>query len=196
MEEKEHHTENKTSSGLLPFIPLAVIIVSIFILMQWKSPPVINDESIALKNNQIAPDFTLPGLDGKSVSLGDYRGKVVLVNIWATWCPPCIAEIPSLEKLYNKFKDTDFEILAVSVDENGESVIAPFIKKHNMSFPVLVDPYGSIMQLYGTIGVPETFVIRKDGTIDGKIEGAIDWMSPRVIEFIEGLIDNPLPDHN
>lgn len=191
MEEKEYQTDKKTNSGLILFIPLAVIIVGIFILMHWNShsPSVLNDESITVKDNPVAPDFTLPGLDGESVSLGDYRGKVVLLNIWATWCPPCLAEAPSMEKLYNRFKDDDFKLLAVSIDEDGKNAILPFMKSKDLSFTVLLDPEGIITKLYGTTAVPESFIIRKDGKIDGKIKGAIDWMSPKVIEYLTNLIE-------
>ena len=187
MEEKESQAGKKINTGLILFIPLAIVIIAIFILMHWEKQLVYEDEPVT-EESILAPNFTLPGLDGESVSLDDYKGKVVLLNIWATWCPPCIAEAPSLEKLYNRFKDDDFKLLTVSVDENGEDVVVPFMKRNKLSFPVLLDPEGSIMELYGAIGVPESFIISKDGFVDGKIEGAIDWVSPEVIEYIDELI--------
>ncbi|MFC1838102.1 TlpA disulfide reductase family protein [Thermodesulfobacteriota bacterium] len=187
MEEKESQSGKKMNTGLILFIPLAIIIVVIFILMRWENQLVYEDEPIT-EESIPAPNFTLPGLDGESVSLDDYRGKVVLLNIWATWCPPCVAEAPSLEKLNKRFKDDDFKLLTVSIDEGGESVIVPFMERNKLSFPVLVDPEGSIMELYRTTGVPESFIIRKDGIVDGKIEGALDWTSPEVVEYINNLI--------
>ena len=187
MEEKESQAGKKINTGLILFIPLAIVIIAIFILMRWETQLVYEDEPVT-EESIFAPNFTLQGLDGKSVSLDDYKGKVVLLNIWATWCPPCIAEAPSLEELNNRFKDDDFKLLTVSIDEDGENVIIPFMEKNKLSFPVLVDPEGSIMELYGAIGVPESFIIRKDGIVDGKIEGAIDWMSQEVIDYIDDLI--------
>jgi thiol-disulfide isomerase/thioredoxin len=122
------------------------------------------------------------------VSLSSYKGKVVIVNIWATWCPPCVAETPSLDKLYKMFKDEGLELLAVSVDKNGKKVVEPFIKKKDLSFPVLLDPEGRVAGLYRTTGVPESFIVRKDGTLDNKIEGAINWTSPKVIEYFQKLL--------
>jgi len=188
MEEKESWEKKKLTTGLILFIPLIIIIVAIFLLMQGKSPSNKDIEATNAKDELLAPNFSLPNLDGQSVSLNDYKGKVVIVNIWATWCPPCVAEAPSLERLYNKFKDDDFELLAVSIDEDGAMAIEPFIKKHNLTFPVLVDPEGSILDLYGSTGVPESFIVRKDGIIDDKVIGAIDWTSPKVIEYFQDLI--------
>lgn len=188
MNEKETRKEKKLNAKLRLFIPLAIIIVAIFILMQWKSPPVKYVESPVSEKGLPAPNFILPRLDGKMVSLSDYKGKVVLVNIWATWCPPCVAETPSLDRLYKTLKGDDFELLAVSIDEAGDKVIVPFMKKYNLSFPVLLDPRGSILKVYGTIGVPESFIIRKDGTIERKITGAIDWTDMEIIEYFRNLI--------
>ena len=189
MEEKEHQAEKKTNIGKFLFIPLAIVIIGIFVLMHLRSFSGIDHSSARIEDSITAPNFTLADLDGQSVSLEDFRGKVVLLNVWATWCPPCVSETPSLEKLYNRFKNDDFKLLAVSVDEDGRNVILPFMEKRNLTFPVLVDSKGTIMKSYGITGVPESFIIRKDGIIEGKIEGAIDWMSPDVIEYISDLIE-------
>ena len=104
--------------------PMAVIIfvaltVLVIILSLKLNDSAEFSNQVAIESGIPAPDFTFPGLDGKMVSLSDYKGKVVLVNIWATWCPPCVDEMPSMEKLYRKFKGENFEILAVSIDEPG-----------------------------------------------------------------------------
>ena len=135
-----------------------------------------------------APEFTLPGLDGNMVKLVDYKGKVVLLNIWATWCPPCVEEMPSMEKLYQELKDEDFQILAVSIDVSGGNVVAPFMKKHKLSFPALTDTQGTLKSLYRTTGVPESFIIDKDGIIAEKIIGPRDWATPGVISYFRSLI--------
>ncbi len=138
-----------------------------------------------------APDFTFPGINGKMVSLSDYRGKIVLVNIWATWCPPCVNEMPSMEKLYQKLKDESFEILAVSIDSLGLEAVAPFMKKHKLTFTALTDSAGTIRIAYGTTGVPESFIIDKDGILVKKIIGPLDWATPEILRFFHDLIQKP-----
>ena len=141
-----------------------------------------------LRVGQPAPDFTLPGLDGKMVSLSDYRGQVVLVNVWATWCPPCVGEMPSMEKLYRALKGTNFEILAVSIDALGKEAVAPFMKKYNLSFPALMDPDGTIKTLFQTTGVPESFIINQEGILIEKVIGPKDWATPQVVGFFRNLL--------
>jgi len=141
-----------------------------------------------LRVGQPAPGFTLPGLDGKMVSLSDYRGQVVLVNVWATWCPPCVDEMPSMEKLYRELKGENFEILAVSIDALGEKAVAPFMKKYNLSFPALMDPDGTIKALYQTTGVPESFIINQEGILIEKVIGPKDWATPPVVGFFRNLL--------
>jgi peroxiredoxin len=138
-----------------------------------------------------APEFTFPGMDGKMVSLSDFRGKVVLVNIWATWCPSCVDEMPSMEKLYQKLKGEDFEILAVSIDSLGENVVTPFMKKYKLTFPALIDSAGAIRMGYRTTGVPESFIIDKDGILVKKVIGSIDWTKSETLHLFQRLIQKP-----
>ena len=138
-----------------------------------------------------APEFSFPGLDGTMVSLSDYRGYVVLVNVWATWCPPCVDEMPSMEKLYQALKGENFELLAVSIDALGTKVVAPFMKKYNLSFPALMDTDGSIQTLYQTTGVPESFIIDQEGILIEKIIGPRDWAKLEIIDFFRNLIQKP-----
>lgn len=137
---------------------------------------------------KIAPDFSLPNLDGSIVSLSDYKDKVVLLNIWATWCPSCVEEMPSMEKLYQKLNGEGFEILAVSIDASGAEVVRPFMKKHSLSFPALIDPNGTIRSLYLTIGIPESIIIDKEGFIVDKVIGPRDWDSAAIIRYFQDLI--------
>ncbi len=183
MNESENIKKGKVNIRLFLFIPLAVIIIGLFIYMQWTGPSVNHDGA-----GRIAPNFRLPDLEGRYVSLEEYRGKVVIVNIWATWCPPCVAEAPSLNKLNSMLNADDFKLLAVSIDDLGERAVKPFMAKHSLDFPVLVDPDKEIMKLYGVSAVPESFIIKRDGTIDGKITGAIDWTDSKVVEYFRSLI--------
>jgi len=141
-----------------------------------------------LEAGRPAPNFTLPELDGKMVSLSDYKGHVVLVNIWATWCPPCIDEMPSMEALYKIFKGENFEILAISIDAMGTNAVAPFMKKHSLSLPALLDPAGTIKTAYQTTGVPESFIINKQGILVEKIIGPRNWAAPEVVRYFRDLI--------
>ncbi len=138
-----------------------------------------------------APDFTFPDLNGQQVRLSDHRGKVVLVNIWATWCPPCREEMPSMQKLYERFKGENFEILAVSIDSTGREAVVPFMRKLNLTFPALLDPKGDIRPLYRVTGIPESFIIDKEGILAKKIIGPIDWATPKVFLIFQDLIKKP-----
>lgn len=164
---------------------LAVIALAVLFLLEQNSSYL---NYSPLKPGHTAPNFTFPGLNGKMVSLADYRGHVVLVNIWATWCPPCVDEMPSMEKLYQELKGENFEILAVSIDALGTKAVAPFMKKYNLSFPALMDPDGAIKTLYQTTGVPESFIIDKQGILVEKIIGPRNWAEPEVVRYFRDLI--------
>jgi cytochrome c biogenesis protein CcmG/thiol:disulfide interchange protein DsbE len=144
-----------------------------------------------IKTGSPAPNFTFPDLAGKKVSLSDYRGRAVFLNIWATWCPPCADEMPSMEKLYNQFKGHQFEILAVSIDGEGSKVVAPFMERLNLTFLALLDKKGKIRNIYGVTGIPESFIIDKNGIIIKKVIGPLDWAKPDVSRFFEELLQTP-----
>ncbi len=136
----------------------------------------------------LAPDFSLPDLGGKSVTLSDFRGKVVLLNFWATWCPPCRREIPSLKRLYQLRKDREFEIVAVSVDKASSSKVASFVASYQMSFPVLVNPRGDVGQRYWTRAVPTSFLLDKKGVIRWKVVGPREWDGAETLAKIDQLL--------
>ncbi|HEY3219976.1 MAG TPA: TlpA disulfide reductase family protein [Gemmatimonadales bacterium] len=131
-----------------------------------------------------APAFHATDLRNKrAATLDDYRGKVVLVNIWATWCPPCRAEMPSMQRLYKKLAGTDFRIAAVSVDgdayypqeQQGPPQILGFADGLGLTFDILHDPSGAIRTAYDIFGVPESFLIDRNGVIVKRLIGAADW---------------------
>ncbi len=136
-----------------------------------------------------APAFSLPSLDGKQVSLSDHRGKVVMVHFWATWCPPCVDEIPLLEQLYRTFYGKDFVLLAISVDEGGAVVVGDFMKKNKLSMPVLLNADRSIAGLYGTIKFPETYILDREGIVRVKAIGPQNWMDPVSIQNIQAMLE-------
>ena len=135
-----------------------------------------------------APEFLLEDTKGNKVSLSDFRGKVVMVNFWATWCPPCKEEMPSMERLNKIMANDDFVMLAINVEANGRSVVPNFLKENPHNFTVLYDDEGSVQQQYGVFKFPESFIIRKDGTVDKRVIGQIDWASQRTVAYIKSLI--------
>jgi len=136
----------------------------------------------------LAPSFSLQDLGGTQISLSDFKGKVVLLNFWATWCSPCRREIPSLERLYQLRKDKGFEILAVSVDRTSLSKVASFVANYQISFPVLVNLQGDVGQRYWTRAIPTSFLLDKKGVIRWKVQGAIKWDDAYVLTKVDQLL--------
>jgi peroxiredoxin len=123
-----------------------------------------------------APDFALTDLNEKPVRLSDFRGKVVFLNFWATWCAPCREEMPSMEVLHKNFEKDGLVILAVSIDRvTTTKDIPPFVKGMNLTFPVLIDSWGKTDKPYKRMGVPETFIIDQQGVIREIVIGPRDW---------------------
>ena len=186
-------TRSRKNMQLFVTILFALIIATVVIGLSLKGNNSILKREIQslVRVGVPAPDFTFSDLNGKRVSLSDHRGKVVLINIWATWCAPCREEMPSMEKLYNRFKGEDFEILAVSIDSTGQKAVAPFMQKLNLTFPALLDPEAKIRGLYSVTGVPESFIVDKKGIVVKKVIGAVDWATPKVFSFFQDLIQRP-----
>jgi len=134
-------------------------------------------------------DFTLPLLNGEDASLSSYKGKVVILNFWATWCPPCRAEMPSMETLYQRFKNQGLEILAVDLGESPRTV-RQFIQTHRYTFPVMLDTNSRIGSLYGIQSIPTSLIIDREGKIIGRVVGAIHWDTPQAIAAFEALLNN------
>jgi len=144
---------------------------------------------IQVLNKSIEPEnFTLPLLNGENASLSSFKGNVVILNFWATWCPPCRAEMPSMEILYKRYREMGLEILAVDIGENIDTV-NQFIQRYNYSFPVLLDTKSQISAIYGIEAIPTTFIIDREGKITGRVVGSIQWDTPQVFEAIEKLLD-------
>ena len=131
-----------------------------------------------------APSFSLPALDGGSVNLEDYRGRFVLLNFWATWCPPCLEEMPSMERLSHRLEDHRFAVLAVSLDEEGAAAVAPFIERLEVTFGVALDPHSKVGTLYGANELPTTFLIDPLGRVIAAAKGARDWASENILDFL------------
>lgn len=138
-------------------------------------------------------DFALTDLQGKTVQLSALRGNVVFINVWATWCQPCIDEMPTIERLYNQMQARGLEVVTVSLDPLGAQVIEPFMRRYRLTFPVLLDVKSEVERLYGTTGVPESFIVDKQGRLVEKVVGPRDWSSPQMLALFERLMAVPVP---
>lgn len=145
-----------------------------------------------------APDFQAADLAGRAVGLDAYRGDVVLLNIWATWCAPCREEMPSMQRLYEAVDHPDFKVVAVSVDAETPGVLGylgrqggdveGFAAEYGLTFDILRDPSGRIGETYQTTGLPETFLIGRDGVIYRKVSGGTLWDAPQYEELVQRLL--------
>jgi peroxiredoxin len=153
------------------------------------------DELFPVSIGSVAPDFRVKELGSdRYKTLADYKGKVVLFNIWATYCEPCKQEIPTLEKLYKQYGDSGLKMVAVSIDDAvSEDSIAHYVKNFGITFEVLHDPSHKIEQIYQATGYPETFIIGPEGTIRKKWIGADDWTSPGNRALIAQLLGLQTP---
>lgn len=141
-----------------------------------------------LKGYPAAPDFTLSNPDGKKVALKDFRGKLVFLNFWATWCESCRDEMPSMERLYREFKAKAFEIVGVNVKDKRPDALA-FVKKLQVTYPIVLDPEGEVGLLYGAFGMPATYLIDRKGMVLARLWGPADWYSPAARNLIKSLLE-------
>ena len=174
----------------------ALVGVVLLIVVAWLN----QDRIQPVTAGTVAPEFEINDLGGGLARLSDHSGEVVLVNIWATWCLPCRIEMPSMERLYQEISEEGFEIMAVSIDAalgqfdqagrpGGD--IEVFADSLGLTFPMLHDPSGGIERLYRTTGVPETFLIGRDGIIYKKVAGGTEWDAPQHKELIQRLLAAP-----
>ena len=183
----EQVIEQKPISVYIPFALLTTVLFSFYIVFLNR---------VELKAGQveypgvefIAPSFELSSLSGGKARLVDYRGMVVFINFWATWCSTCKVEMPSMERLYQRFKDKGFEMLTISVDKD-QSLVKPYIDQYDLSFPVLMDPESAVAKkLYKTTGVPETFIVDQNGIIVFKAIGPRDWDTDETVQAFEQML--------
>ncbi len=164
--------------GIILVVLIGVAVVALIFLPSEKKYDYIAEV------NSPAPDFELKDSKGKMWKLSDLRGKVVFINFWATWCTSCKAEMPYKEKLYQIMKDRPFQMLGILFKDNPRNLVSYF-KKHKVSLPTLINLDNGVSRLYGTSGVPETFIIDKEGIIREKIVGPQEWDSDETIAMIE-----------
>lgn len=132
-----------------------------------------------------APDFTVQDSD-HTVALNQFRGQVVVLNFWATWCPPCIEETPSMVHMQERLKNKGVVVIAVSIDEDNDAY-HKFLKDYSVNMITVRDEARKTSSLYGTFGWPETFIIDRKGIIQRKFIGPVDWSSPEVTDYLSKL---------
>ncbi len=137
---------------------------------------------------QAAKEFTVPTPDGKTLRLADYKGKVVFLNFWATWCPPCKEEMPAMERLYQRYKGKGFVVLAVSVDAEGAPVVIPFVKEYKFTFSIGLDPKMTLAERYGVRALPTSFLVDKKGTLVALALGPREWNGKAAYTLVESLL--------
>ncbi len=136
---------------------------------------------------QAAKDFVAPSPDGKPVKLADYRGKAILLNFWATWCPPCREEMPAMERLFQRYKDKGLIVLAVSVDSDIV-VVPPFVKQNKLTFPIGHDPKMALAERYGVRALPSSFFINRQGNLSALAIGPRAWDTKPAYAVVESLL--------
>lgn len=179
---------------MLWLMVLAALVLSVTAAW-WMRTPYVDARNARLvakgglvKAGDTAPNFQLRDMEGRMVALSDLRGKVVLLNFWATWCGPCRVEMPAMEQLYRAYPREDFEILAVSTDPQGAAVTRPFREENQLTFPILHDAEYRVGLTYGARSLPMTFMVDRRGIVRQQIFGARDWAAPEAHQLIEMLI--------
>jgi peroxiredoxin len=132
-----------------------------------------------------AKDFAVQDADRK-VALSQFRGQVVVLNFWATWCPPCVEELPSLMNMQDRMRSRGIVVVGVSIDVDNDAYHR-FLKQHGINFLTVRDPEQKVSTIYGTTGWPETYIIDRQGLLRRKFVGAIDWDSPEIVQFLNKL---------
>ncbi len=187
---KSSQGRNLTLPVILLGVGLLLIAAAAYFILQSNSSDVPSSDlsAIPIKMDYPAPDLSLNDLNGSPVSLADYRGKVVLVNLWATWCPPCKEEMPALETFYRKHKDDGFAIVAVN-DGDPTPDVVQFVKDYGLSFPVWLDPtYIATEKKFKTMNLPSSFVINRDGQVVLSWVGGINLRN--LEKYVTPVIEN------
>jgi len=177
---------------LLPF--LIIVLVAVILLAHQKSPyqlpPPKMDITVLDVRTETVWDFTLPNLSGESVHLTDFKGNVVLLNFFGTWCPPCREEMPSLEKAFQTNKDRGFVVLGIAGDKE-KATVESFVQTYKLSFPVLLDRESQVFKQYYVRGIPVTYLLDRQGRIAGMYRGEADWNSDKARALIDHLLQEP-----
>jgi thiol-disulfide isomerase/thioredoxin len=142
----------------------------------------------SVRDKKKTPPCCLQSLNGEKIQLADLKDKIIFLNFWASWCGPCKEEMPSIEALYHRYKETNFIFLTVSVDYEGPEPVRKFIEKHRYRFPVLLDPKGKTLDLFEINKIPATLIIDRKGKIIGRVIGPRNWSSQEVFSLIDQML--------
>ena len=172
--------------GLLIIVALTLLVLRV----QRPSPENPQPKTNQFKSQEgyMAPRFSLRNLKGNMEGLDDYLGKVIVVNFWATWCVPCVKEMPSFESLYRRYRSQGLTLLAVSLDKGDSTKVQEFADKYKLSFPILLDTEGVAEKLYPSFSIPFTYVVDKQGRVVARVDGAKNWESSETFEAVEHLL--------
>jgi len=172
-----------------------IVILASLVSAGW----MVRDRFMPVEVGTRAPGFVATDMSGQQVSLSDLAGSVVLLNVWATWCAPCREEMPSMQSLHDRFAGDGLRIVAVSIDSESTGRLRPatpggavssFVQQLGLTFDIWRDPEGEIQRVYRTTGVPESFLIDRNGAIVKKVIGATDWDSEANRDLIRMLLEN------
>lgn len=168
-------------------IPIFVMVLCVVLTACSKEDKGKSSVPGKLSEGAVVPDFTVKGPDGNDISLSSMKGKVVMLNFWATWCAPCREEIPSMMTLNQKMADKPFQMMAVSIDDGGNDSCQEFFKRTGFKLPYYLDQEQRVSSTFGVTGVPETFIIDKQGVLVKKVIGGMDWASADAVKFFSDL---------
>jgi thiol-disulfide isomerase/thioredoxin len=185
-----HSSQSRNRTLPLIFLGLGLLLLAaaVYFLVQNTAEPAPNLSAIPVSMDYPAPELSLTDLEGNPISLADYRGKVVLVNLWATWCPPCKEEMPALEAFYRKYADEGFTIVAIN-DGDPTADVVQFVKDYKLTFPIWLDPtYIATEKAFKTLNLPSSFVIDRDGQI------VLSWVGGINLRTLEKYITPVIED--
>jgi peroxiredoxin len=182
-------------SGHMPrsLIRLALLVLLAALPAAAAEDPARTLDLIKPNRQRLAKDFQVAALDGSTLRLADLRGKVVFLNLWATWCPPCKEEMPAMEKLWQRYKERGLVVIALSMDSGGAKAVKPFIEQAKYTYPVGLDPRMEVAQLYGARAVPSTFIIDRRGNLHSIALGPREWDGKTAFAFFDSLLTQDKP---
>ena len=173
---------------------------SLFLLLSCAAIPAVAAEDPARELDLIKPrrhepakDFKVAALDGSRLTLAELKGKVVMLNLWATWCAPCKEEMPAMERLWQRYRGQGLVVVALSMDSAGAKVVKPFIEHAKFTYPVALDPRMEVAQLYGARSVPSTFIIDRSGALRAIALGPRDWDGKAALAYFDALLKDGKP---
>ncbi len=180
------------------YLPFLIIFAAALVLIETQErrkgplpPPQIAFTAPEQRAFNEKRDFILSDMADNPVHLADLKGQVVLLNFFATWCPPCVEEMPSIQNLYEAYHEQGFTVLGISHDDGGKDVLKRFIEQFSLTFPILVDPGEEVFDRYVVQGIPVTYLLDKRGRVVGMQTGSVDWNSPHARSLVEKLLQEP-----